>query len=129
MKTTTTGHLVMWLEASGTQTKIGRDLAPYDGTLPELNCRRLQTDEAIDLTITDPAIVAITDSRDGYGCGWGGTTRLFSITEEEVEGLRHAAAQKQAALAARRGEQPPEDWRSPRGLTLADEMDADDSDY
>jgi hypothetical protein len=122
----TTGQLVMWLTNSMTKTSIGRDRGHYEGTLEELNCRKLDETDSLAINDNHPAVAAIMASRTGYGCGWADTSRLFSITEDEAKLLREAAkpvAKTHDAAA------PPKDWKSPRGMTLTEEMEASDSIY
>ena len=102
----TTGQLVITFTDSGTTTLVARDHGWYKGTKPEYNVRKLETLRTLALTMMSQAVVAVTSRVEGYGCSWGDTFALFSVTDEDVADL---VAYESDVLAARRKAREVED--------------------
>lgn len=87
----TTGQLVLLLSGSYlTDAEIAIDNGHYDGTKEELNVRSLKIVDRFagyGLGKMTPTIKMVSD-REGYGCGWGETSNLYPITEDEAKKIR-----------------------------------------
>lgn len=87
----TTGGLVFYYHDSYMmRSAIAVDNGHYGGTIEELNVRVLdQTDDfEVGIGRIGPKTKSIISSKVAYGCGWGGTSALYPITEDEAEIIR-----------------------------------------
>jgi len=75
---------------------IYRDNGHYDGTLVELNVRKVELVELFsDLNLMD---AASSTHNDKYGCRWGGGANgLFPVTTETIDALRQLNTKKRVA--------------------------------
>ena len=99
--TDTTGQYAITIAEMGSRVQLGHDLGWYEGTLEELNIRRVAAEETLDLGLTDPAVQQVLAAVEPYGGTWAGG-KLYPITEAQAEELRQAAADRaEAARAAK----------------------------
>lgn len=119
----------MHYDNMGTTIVVSRDRGHYDGTRPEYNVRKLKQVRRHRLTITHPVVKAIIESHQSecYGRGMGDTGTLCPVSEADVVALQAAEIEAKADRRASRQTAPA--WVSPRGLTLTQEMDREDSIY
>lgn len=123
MGTNTTGQLIMAKAGPGlTKVIIARDMGPRSDYQPELNVRQLKILHTLSQYHSGPVVKSII-ARDGYGCGKSETSKLYPITEDEVDAIVLELTPPDDEPAEEK------EWRSSRGLTLTEEMDRDDSIY
>jgi hypothetical protein len=71
-----------------TSAGIYTDNGHYEGTILELNVRKLGLVQKLEnISIMNDYARAITESVEGYGCGWGDTSKLYPVTDEQVDKL------------------------------------------
>lgn len=71
-----------------TDLYIATDVGWYDGTKPEYNVRKLSGQVALaPVSFADELVSNIMSGGEAYGCGWGGTSHLFPISEAQEKEL------------------------------------------
>lgn len=95
----TTGQIVLAYTESGARLIVAEDAGPYPNCRAEYNVRKLRIIEQFDLTVASPTWHAVTARKQGYGCGWGDTSVLYPVTENDIEALRREVVAKKVAAA------------------------------
>ncbi len=117
----TTGQVVMQITDNGAM--IAEDLGWYKGTIEAYNVRKIRAIKTYSgMGYKTPVVMAIIDTRAGYGCTRGAGSMLYPVTADDIAAL-------DAAVVAKGIDTIEADLVSARGLTLSQEMDREDTVY
>jgi len=93
---------VLVFKDSMTTAGIYTDNGHYEGTIPEYNVRKLGLVHKLEnISIMNKYAQEIINSVEGYGCGWGDTSKLYPVTDEQIEKLIEINEQIGAEKAVR----------------------------
>lgn len=83
------GQTVMCIDDR--EVTIGIDDGFYEGTKPEYNTRKIRTIHTLNnLGFMSPEVKMVLKNKNGYGGVWGGGSKLYPVTTEEIDILVRA---------------------------------------